>query len=487
MRESNQISGRKSLLSRMFRGGAWLGAGSMVEQGLRFLRNMILARLLLPEAFGLMAIVLSVSHLLQVLTSVGGKEAIIQHPEGASRTYLNGTWWLLFARSLLLYLVAFASAPAISWFYEEAQLTALLRVGCLSILLSGAVSPRAFVALKQMKYGKWVAIQQGAGALGVLATLALALLIGGVWALVLGAVAESVLRVTLSFILCPFRPGFEFDREHWKALLSYARGIFGLPALMLVYSEGSVFALGKMADKHQLGLFAMALALSRIPGLIGKLLVDLLLPAFAEVQKDTARINRHLLQSTTAIVLVCMPMLAFVALYSRSILTLVYGPQYAEGADALTFLFANEMLMTCNIPLASVYYMCFGQPALLRKFSFLRAVLMVLFIVPAIQYFGLAGAALAPLCAMIISYYFQLRRMKSLTDLDVSGYSRVFLQGLLFSFPVALVGLLFKSVGLPALPWAELVPAGVACALFYAGFAFVAWRRGSWRQMLGRA
>jgi O-antigen/teichoic acid export membrane protein len=113
-----KLRNHPGLFGRMARGGAWLGLGSAGENALRFVRNMVLARLLAPEAFGVMAIVLSICSLFQVLTGLGIKESIVQNPRGAERSFLNGAWWISVVRGLLLYAVAFVASPWImrrSW------------------------------------------------------------------------------------------------------------------------------------------------------------------------------------------------------------------------------------------------------------------------------------------------------------------------------------------------------------------------------------
>src|SRR4051812_38749859 len=160
--------------ARIFRGGAWLGVGSVGEYGLRFARNMILARILAKEAFGLMAIVLSVCSLFQVLTGLWIKESVVQNPRGAEKTFLNGIWFLAIGLAAVLMVAAYFLAPWIAQFYEAESLVDLIRVAFLSVLFLGAMSPRAYVAIKQMEYRKWVIVQQGGGILGVATTIVLA-------------------------------------------------------------------------------------------------------------------------------------------------------------------------------------------------------------------------------------------------------------------------------------------------------------------------
>jgi lipopolysaccharide exporter len=456
----------QGLARKMSRCGVLLGGASAAEQALRFVRNMILARLLAPEAFGLMAIVLSVCALFQVLTGLGIKEAVIQNPKGSERTYLNGAWWLAVARGAFLYIVAFMTAPLFASFYEAADLKSLLRIAFINVLAQGMMSVGVFTAVKEMRYWRPVLVQQGGGIIGIATSIVLAFRIDGPSALVIGYATEAVARCILSHILCPFRPGLRFEPEHLRALLRFAGGMFGLPILYLIFSEGSVFAMGKLCTKHEVGLFAVALTLARVPSMFAGQMVELLMPAFAQIQGDRQRVNQGLLKVTTPMALIGLPAFFFTLLYGREILTVVYGMPYAGAATALVILIANEILITCGIPLAAVY-MAMGRPTLLRRFSLIRAAVMLALLYPAIKWFGLVGAALVPLTAMSVALVFQLFRMRSLTGLNLKAYIEVFVRGLVLAIPAVLVWVFVATTFRFKAPAAAIATAAGASAVLY--------------------
>src|ERR1700722_4159288 len=102
-RVAGGLFGGDTLKAKTFRGGAWLGAGSILEQTSRFGRNMLLTRVLAPEAFGTMAIVMSATSVLASFLDVGAREALIQSPRGSEDGHVGATWWMTFGRSLSLY------------------------------------------------------------------------------------------------------------------------------------------------------------------------------------------------------------------------------------------------------------------------------------------------------------------------------------------------------------------------------------------------
>jgi len=462
----------EGLKARVLRGGFWLGIGTGFEYGLRFLRNIILARILAPEAFGLMAIILAINGALEAFTQIGVKEAVIQSPVGEERTYLNGAWWLSFTRAIGLFAIAMISVPWLASFYDVSQYTVMFRVSFLTILFNGAMSAGTYIVQKRMDYKKWTIITSGGGAVGIILAIGLSLWLHNVWALVIGYVVEAAARCFLSFLVCPLLPRFQFKQEHSKALLDYARGMFGLPILFFIFTQADVFVVGKLLQKRDLGLYSMALSLAQMPMfLVSTILNPILMPMFSEKQHDKAWINRVLLKSTRIFVLAGTPVACFIALYGKDILTVLYGSQYAAVALPFALMLAATILRAAGTPIVNIY-LALGQPRLQRYFTGIRAALMLLLIYPAVKYLGLTGAAGAGLLAMLISYIFQIVRFKELTDLDIRGYGFIFIQAVVVSLPILLVW----SVGHQALarPLHNVFLGLIGCITVYGLSAIIA-------------
>src|SRR5450631_4034810 len=115
------VFGGDTLKAKVFRGGGWLGSGSFLEQASRFGRNMLLTRVLAPEAFGTMAVVMSATSVLTSVMDVGAREALIQNPRGSEKEHVGAAWWLSFGRSLSLYALMFLTAPLVAHFYRNAE------------------------------------------------------------------------------------------------------------------------------------------------------------------------------------------------------------------------------------------------------------------------------------------------------------------------------------------------------------------------------
>ncbi len=427
-----------SLKARCACGGAALAAGTVVARGARFVRNMILARILAPDQFGLMALVMAAGGLFEVLTEVGVREAVVQNKRGDSKEFLNVAWWFSAVRGVLLYVIGLASVPWIADVYREPLLNSLLQVSFLTMLFSGLTSTRLYALQKNLQFGWYALITQGSGLAGTLISLVAVWFTPNVWALVTGLVAEAVIRCLASFILCPIRPTFAFDRQCSRELFAFARGMFGLPILTFVVMSADVFVLGKVCTKNQVGMYSMALAFAQIPMMLfSRVVQPMVLPVFSAHQYDLSQLRAMVLDSTRLILLFGLPIAACCAVFSSDLLTVVYGRQYVVVSGAMVLLALYVPLYLTATLVASTYF-AVGCPRLHRRFTIIRAILMAVVIYPACSRFGPTGAAASLLGCYVVASLFQLLNLGRLLSFSLRRYCVGAVEGLFLAGAVSL-------------------------------------------------
>jgi lipopolysaccharide exporter len=461
------VATEESLKGKVFRGGMWLGVGSFTEQVVRFGRSIILARLLAPEAFGVMAVVLSASTLIHSLTDIGVKEAVIQNPRGGEDEYIDSAFWLAIGRAFALASCIFLLAPWMAKFYGNAELAPLLRVASLSVLIDGAWSPRMYIAIKQLKFSRLAAIMHGGGIGGVIITVILSYIIRDVWALVIGATLESLARVSLSYVFYPYLPRVAWHREATRELLRFSRGLFGLSFLNLIFAKTDIFVLAKLYSPTQLGLYSMAVYLAQTPtGFIMNLLGQTMMPTFAHIQGDEERENRILLRVTALIFMLGMPVILFVYFCGRSVLDLAFGGRYSAAAPALVAAAVVSVLGLANGQITTVFY-ARGLPQLHRVCVIIMAATMIVLIYPFAKYFGLLGGQLACVAACAAGWLFQVVRIRHITHLGMARYFGSFVAAIAISSVVAVVCLGQRFAGLGNKPIVTIAFGVVGCAVAY--------------------
>jgi O-antigen/teichoic acid export membrane protein len=429
---------------------------------------MILTRLLAPSAFGAMALVMSSSAIVGALTEVGVKQAVIQNPKGAEKAYLNAGWWLAMGRAGLTYLVIFTVAPWVAHFYGIPNLSALLRVTLLGSLFDGAMSPRSVLAQKEMRFGRWAVISNGGAICGVILTLILSFVLHDVWALAIGFGSENAFRCLLSHILYPGLPSLGWDRQAAQDLLKFSRGAFGLSFLNLIFARTDIFVLGKLYSTTTLGVYAMGVALVQTPSVfLIAMLAQTIFPAFAQVQHDKGRVNRILLELTSWLILLGLPVVVIIWFCGSSLLTVAYGARYVKSAGPLAVASVVVFLNILNAVMTCVFA-GLGRPALHRRAVAASAAVMLVGIYPACKLLGVIGGQVAALLAILVGYLLQLLRMRGLTGLDVLRYVKAFVPAAPVSLGLLGVGLGARYLGLATRPLATIGLGVGACVVAYA-------------------
>jgi lipopolysaccharide exporter len=454
-----------SLKKRSARGVMVLATGTIVERFLRLLRNMILARLLAPDDFGLMAIVLAASLAFEAFADVGVKQSVIQNKRGAEEEYLNVAWWFQSVRGLVLFLVAFLAAPLISSFYRNPGLLVLLRVTFFGIVFNGLMSPRVHVLEKKIQLGKWVFLYQGSGLVGTLVSLGIAFfVVRSVWALVIGFLVESGMRCLLSFVLCPFLPRISIDRDSLSDILHYTYRMFGIPILAVIAFQLDVLVLGKILPPAQVGMYWLALQLAlQTNGLYFKVIYPILLPVFAEKQDDKQSICGGIIKITLWNGILGIPITTFLIVCADAVMSIVYGPKFAAVAVPFGIICIYSFVSIQGSALAQVYF-AVGKPHLHRRFVVLRLAILATLIYPGSLLFGLVGAAVVVLLANSIGLCMQVVWMKKPIGLRFVEYASCWLPGLGLAL-IVLVPVIVLRFFNNGMLFLNIVVGGLACLI----------------------
>jgi len=474
----NIISGLTKLMqgsnlkAKCAKGAMFLSVGTVGGRMLRFLRVLILARILAPEQFGIIAIVIASLRILEAFTEVGVKQSVIQNKRGDEQEYLNVAWWFQSLRGLGLFVIAILAAPWISSFYGKPELLRLFQFSYLSIVFTSFISPRVYILEKEFKFGRSVLLVQGSGVLGTVITIVAAFMIRNVWALVIGFVAEAAIMCLFSYILVPFLPRFKIDMECLKELMGFARGMFGLSILSWISLGADVLVLGKVVADKDLGMYSLAGHLVLFPiGLFTKIVNPVLLPGFAHKQDDKNALCRAFLQITRGTAIFAMPLAAFLASCASGILLLAYGSQYVAvaipcGILCLLVLFRVEAAIPVSL------YFAVGRPYLNRRASMLRAAIIIAILYPAIIHFGLSGAAAVMVLGSFTALLVQIFWCRRVIDLHFGTYMRCYIPGLLLAMPIIGIVAVLRLFGVSSPVWI-MISGTLALAIAFVAGVFI--------------
>lgn len=415
-------------------------AGSLAENLFRFIRNIILVRLLVPEVFGLMAMVLASVAVMEAFTEVGFRQSLIQHKKGSEEGFLNIVWWLSLLRGVILYIIGFLVAPMICGFYQKPELLPLIRVGFLAILFNSVISPKVHVLEKEMRFKGWVFLIQGSAVLGVIITMVVAFFSQNVWALVIGYVAESLLKSALSYIFYPVRPSLIFDKIFLADILTFSKKMFGLPILMMLFIQTDVFVIGRILSMGELGMYALAKSLAEMPNtFLSRIVQPIILPTMAQIKDEKAKLKEGMLSLTKWSTVLGLPFVSFLIVFANPILTIVYGPEYSAVAVPFALLSLYSFILLSSSFFMNVY-IAIGQPDIHRIASFTRTALFLIIIYPMTKYFGLVGAAFSVVVSMSVLLVVLIIYIKRILQIGYLEYFGRWVEGTKLSLIVIIPG-----------------------------------------------
>jgi lipopolysaccharide exporter len=434
----------KDLKFQVARSSAFLGLGSAFGRALQVFRTMILARLIAPEEFGLIAMSMMVIVMLESLADAGIRLSIIQNEKGSSHSYLNAAWWIAFGRGIGLFIFGLVCAPYIADFYQKPELSSLLRVSFLAFILNGIISPRAYLLEREFRFGKATLLNQLSAVIMTVITLITAFYVRNAWALVVGIVCERIAYCVITFITCPFKPQFDINRGSTKEIFKFSKGMFGLSLMNLIARQADVMALGKMVSASALGSYYLSMKLAEQPlEILSQVIAPVLLPAFSAKQNDKVSLLNGLQNINRGIALFGLPFSTIIAVYAYVMLYIFYGENYTSAAGVLPILAFNIYFRMHTVVLAQMFF-AHGLPNLHRRGSFIRTIVIIVTIYPMIKLYGVNGAAFILLISNAILMVSQIVWIKPIIYLSLFDYFTKWLPGAVLAVFTAFPLLLYR-------------------------------------------
>lgn len=337
-----------TLRQRVLNSGSWTLVGYGVNQALRLAGNLLLTRLLFPEAFGMMAIVTIVCYGVTMFVDMGIAQSIVQNKRGNDPSFVNTAWVLQVLLGVLIWLGVCALALPMAKFYEVPQLAVMLPVVGLSAIISGFNSTKLYSAQRNLEAKRVTLIEIGSYATGLLCTVFLAWLLRSVWALVWGQLISVTLKMILThFALHGINNKFEWDRSAVHQLTKFGRWIMWSSILTFLSVEGVRLLIGAILDMRQLALYTLASTMSlmfwqAIQQLAGKVFF----PAYAEVYRrnDPKKLFAVLFKARLGIVLPSWGLAVLFVYFGSPLMELLYDKRYHESGPMLELLAAGTLV-----------------------------------------------------------------------------------------------------------------------------------------------
>ncbi|MGB5960282.1 MAG: oligosaccharide flippase family protein [Coleofasciculaceae cyanobacterium] len=317
------------------RGSLWTIAGYGASQVLRFGNNLILARLLVPDLFGLMALVNVFIIGLHLFSDIGIGQSIIQNKRGDDPVFLNTAWTMQAIRGVVLWIGSILIAYPVSVLYKEPQLLWLIPSVGLTTIINGFNSTSMYTLNRQIALGKLAVFELGGQIISLAVTVIWAYFNPTVWALVSGGLVGAIVQLVWSHRLVPdFSDRFAWDKTSAQSIFSFGKWVFFGTLLTFFATQSDRLILAKYVPLSVLGVYGIAFGLADIPRqVILALSGKVLFPAFSkmiDLPRETFRAK--ILKNRFPLLLALSVGLTFLVSFGDIVIRFLYKPAFHEAA-----------------------------------------------------------------------------------------------------------------------------------------------------------
>jgi O-antigen/teichoic acid export membrane protein len=389
----------EGLYQRTIRSGFWVFALRITEQLFNIVRLIILARVLAPNDFGLMGIALLSLASLETFTQTGFQQALIQKKEDIS-SYLDTAWTVMLLRNILLCIILFFTAPYIALFFGTPAAVGIIRAIGFSLLLGGSGGIGGFVNIgiiyfqKELEFNKQFLWRVSGTLADFIVSVATALILRSVWALVFGLLAGNLVRLIMSYYTHPYRPRLRFDRAKSRELFGFGKWILGSSILIFLLTQGDDIFVGKLLGATALGLYQMAYSISNAPATeITHVISQVTFPAYAKLQDNLPGLKDAYLKTLQLTAFISCPIAAGIFILAPEFTKIFLGDKWLPMVPAMKILCIFGLTRAISALIGS-FFQGIGKPAIQTIIGVIQLAIMMLAIYPLTLYWGLLGVSL---------------------------------------------------------------------------------------------
>jgi PST family polysaccharide transporter len=409
-----------NLRQKAVKGVVWSVIQSWGSQAVSFIVFFLLARLLEPKTFGLVAMASVFLAFIQLFLDQGFSVALIQRHK-IEPEHLDTAFWTNIGIGALLTLFGIASAGLVADFFKQPELTAIIRWLSLSFLLSGlSAVPQAIfsrnLAFKPLAIRSLVAVLAG-GLVGV----AMALTNFGVWALVGQQLVNSLVQVIVLWWASDWRPGFQISKKHFQELFFYGINVVGIGILNFFNRRGDDLLIGYFLGPVALGYYSIAYRLLLImTQLLTGVTSQVAMPTFSRLQQDLEQLRSGYYMATQLTSFMAFPAFFGIAVLAPILVPFLFGPQWLASIPVIQILVFIGVLHSVEY-LTSTVIMAVGKPLWRLGLNSLNGVTNIIGFAIAVRW-GIAAVAASYVIRGYLLSPLPLLAVKKLIHIDLKIY-----------------------------------------------------------------
>jgi O-antigen/teichoic acid export membrane protein len=340
------------LKGRAVRGGLTTMIAEFVSFTLRMGSTIVLARILLPEQFGLIGMVTALLTIAERFKDLGLSTATVQRNQ-ITHEEVSALFWINVGFGVVITLIAAASSGMIAWFYGDHRLVGITLALSVSFIFSGLTVQHQALLRRQMHFSRLAGIQILANLFSIVISIFLAWKGFAYWALVWKEVSRSLLVAVGTMAMCPWFPGKPTLNVALGGMLRFGRDIAAFNVLWFLSRSLDQILIGKFWGAGPLGLYRQAYQLLVVP--ISQLTLPLdyvAEPALSALQRDPEQYRQSYRRIISFLACVAMPLTVYLGVFSDTLVRLLLGEKWIEAAPIFQILaigaFIQPLTSTCG-------------------------------------------------------------------------------------------------------------------------------------------
>jgi O-antigen/teichoic acid export membrane protein len=394
------------LTRSVVRGATWTGIAQVSGQGFRLISMVVLARLLVPDDFGVVAIAMIFTSLVSQTVDLGFNQAIVQRKE-VTPSHLSTTFWISWGMGIIFCLATVGASPLISSFFSEDSVGPVLAVLSISFVITPLGSVHGALLRRGLKFFQFSMAEISGSVTYLVVAVSLAFAGFGVWSLVFGSLASDATYVTLRWILCRWHPSFTFSRQSLKELWGFGMKITGIKILGALSMRLDYVIIGRFLTPAAVGFYNLACKVPSYPiNGLDLVVMRVAFPAYSSIQDEGERLRRGYAKSVSFVSLIGLPMLIGLAIVTPEVVRVFFGEQWIPAIVPMQILCLGAGRQTLSAANSSVFWSK-GRPDIELKLNIIGFVIDVPALLLGVQ-FGATGVALA--CMTIGFFWFPIKQ-----------------------------------------------------------------------------
>ena len=391
--EGKKMSTHTDLGHKALKGSVFIGGAQAMKIVLQFVSVVVLARLLMPEDFGLVAAVSPLIIFLGLFQDFGLQQAVVQRKD-ISHTQMNGMFWLTIAIGAVRAVVMVSISTLVAWFYDEPRMQMITIAVTVSMMLNAILSLPLGLLNREMRFGLIAALEVTASVSGLLVAIWAALNGFGYWALVMSPAMSALVVLIGSWVGSGWKPGLPSVRVD-RDILSFGMNLTGAKFVNFFSRNLDNVLIGRFVGAEGLGFYDRAYKLMLFPlENVGWPLSRIMTPVLSRLQDDPERFRRVYMRSVGALTLVSVPGVAALVITAEETIGLLFGERWLGVVPIFAWLGLAAMVQPLTTSSGWVF-ISLAKTDVMFRWGIFAALTTIAAFVGGLWWDGVVGLAMA--------------------------------------------------------------------------------------------